>query len=117
MVAADGALHIHSGKGKKSQHYNTRRVEKEYMHSTSTVYSFTTERDRCKVPQQQFLIPTLVEASICSYIGVGVLVTKTGAADQHRRHAQSKAVGSMQAKPQSWILGHGCCLSTEVIDP
>ena len=29
VVAADGALNIHSGKGKKSQHYNTRMVEKE----------------------------------------------------------------------------------------
>ena len=37
-VAADGALNIHSGKGKKSQHYNTRMVEKEDMHRTSTVY-------------------------------------------------------------------------------
>ena len=45
-VAADGALNIHSGKGKKSQHYNTRMVEKEDMHRTSTVYSLTTEPDR-----------------------------------------------------------------------
>ena len=46
VVAADGALNIHSGKGKKSQHYNTRMVEKEDMHRTSTVYSLTTEPDR-----------------------------------------------------------------------
>ena len=45
-VAAVGALNIHSGKGKKSQNYNTRMVEKEDMHMTSTVYSLTTEPDR-----------------------------------------------------------------------
>ena len=32
VVAPDGALNIHSGKGKKSQHYHTRLVEKEDMH-------------------------------------------------------------------------------------
>ena len=33
VVAADGALNLHCGKGKKSQHYNTGMVEKEDMHS------------------------------------------------------------------------------------
>ena len=47
VVAADGALNIHSGTGKKSQHYNTRiMVETEDMHRTSTVYSLTTVPDR-----------------------------------------------------------------------
>ena len=46
VVAADGALNIHSGKGRKSQHYNTRMVEKEDMHRQSTVYSLTTEPDK-----------------------------------------------------------------------
>ena len=45
-AAADGAVNIHCGKGKTSQHYNTRMVEKEEMHRTSTVYSLTTEPDR-----------------------------------------------------------------------
>ena len=45
-VAANGALNIHSAKGRKSQHYNIRMVEKEDMHRTSTVYSLTTEPDR-----------------------------------------------------------------------
>ena len=45
-VAADGAVNIHSGKGKKSQHYNTRMVEKEGMHRTSTMYSLIAEPDR-----------------------------------------------------------------------
>ena len=45
-VAADGALNIHSAKGKKSQHYNIRMVEKEDMHRTSALHSLTTEPDR-----------------------------------------------------------------------
>ena len=44
-MAAYGALNIHSAKGKKSQHYNIRIVEKEDMHRTSTVYSLTSEPD------------------------------------------------------------------------
>ena len=46
VVAADGALNNHSDKGKKSQHYNIRRVENEDIHRTSTVYSLTSEADR-----------------------------------------------------------------------
>ena len=45
-VAADGALNIHSAKGKTSEHYNSRMVEKEDMHKTSTLYSLTSEPNR-----------------------------------------------------------------------
>ena len=45
-LAVDGALKIHTAKGKKSQHYHIRMVEKEDMHRTSTVYSLTGEPDR-----------------------------------------------------------------------
>ena len=49
-VAADGALNTHSAKGRKSQHYNIRMVQKEDMHRTSTVYSLTTELDNTQGP-------------------------------------------------------------------